>query len=126
VAVIPVWIFIAGGAGSVARYLIGRWAFERFGGSFPVGTIGVNLIGCFALGAAMHVVTAWSPSPELRAAIVIGFLGGFTTYSSFNQETMALLTSGSPGAAAVNVLVTLAGGLAAGWLGLVAARQVVS
>jgi CrcB protein len=126
VAVIPVWVFIAGGAGSVARYLIGRWAFERFGGSFPVGTLGVNLIGCFALGAAMHAVTAWSLTPHLRAAIVIGFLGGFTTYSSFNQETIALFSAGSAGAAVLNVCLTLAGGLAAGWLGLVVARQVVS
>lgn len=125
-AVIPFWIFIAGGAGSVARYLIGRWAFERFGGSFPVGTLGVNLIGCFALGAAIHLATAWSLSPELRAAVVVGFLGGFTTYSSFNQETITLFSTGAAGAAAVNVLVTVAGGLAAGWLGLVVARQVVS
>jgi CrcB protein len=123
---IAVWVFIAGGAGSVARYLIGRWAFERFGGAFPVGTVGVNLIGCFALGAALHVATAWSLTPPLRAAILIGFLGGFTTYSSFNQETIALFAAGSAGAAVLNVVLTLAGGLAAGWLGLVVARQVVS
>ena len=123
---IPIWIFIAGGAGSVARYAIGQWAAARLGASFPFGTLAVNLIGCFALGALVHLATAWPMNPELRAAIAIGLLGGFTTYSSFNQETIALLAAGSIGAAALNVALTLAGGLAAGWLGLVVARQVVA
>ena len=123
---IPLWIFVAGGAGSVTRYLVGQWAFDRFGASFPVGTVVVNLVGCFALGVVAHVAAAWSWNPELRAAIAVGFLGGFTTYSSFNQETIALFSAGRAGAAAVNVVLTLAGGLAAGWLGLVVARQVVA
>jgi CrcB protein len=59
---------------------------------------------------------------ELRAAIAIGFIGGFTTYSSFNQETIGLFSSGAIGAAGVNVAITLVGGLAAGSLGLAAAR----
>ena len=123
---IPLWIFVAGGAGSVTRYLIGRWAVERFGAAFPLGTIAVNLIGCFVLGVVTHLATAWTLTPELRAAIAIGFLGGFTTYSSFNQDTIALFTSGAIAAAIANVILTLAGGLVAGWLGLVIARQVVA
>ena len=123
---IPIWIFLAGGAGSLTRYLIGQWAFDRFGPSFPAGTVLVNLAGCFALGAVAHVATAWAWNPELRAAVAIGFLGGFTTYSSFNQETIALFTAGSTAAAIGNLFLTLAGGLAAGWLGLVIARQVVT
>ena len=122
----PLWIFIAGGAGSVTRYLIGQWVFDRFAPSFPVGTVLVNLIGCFALGVVAHLATAWSWNPEMRSAIAIGFLGGFTTYSSFNQETMTLFAAGSTAAAIGNVALTLAGGLAAGWLGLVVARQVVA
>ncbi|HJU44128.1 MAG TPA: fluoride efflux transporter CrcB [Vicinamibacterales bacterium] len=118
-----IWIFIAGGAGSVARYLIGQWAVARYGVSFPIGTLVVNLVGCFALGALTHLASTWSFNPELRAAITIGFIGGFTTYSSFNHETIALLTAGSATTAAVYVTVTLAGGLAAGWLGLVVSRQ---
>lgn len=125
-AVIPIWIFVAGGAGSVTRYLIGQWAFHRFGASFPAGTVAVNLIGCFVLGAVAHLATAWAWNPQVRAAIAVGFLGGFTTYSSFNQETIALFTAGSTAAAIGNVVVTLAGGLMAGWLGLVIARQVVA
>jgi CrcB protein len=64
--------------------------------------------------------------PELRAPIAAGFLGGFTTYSSFNHETLALFGSGATGAAVLNVAITLGGGLLAGWLGLVAARQLVA
>jgi len=120
------WIMAAGALGSGARYLVGLWAFERFGTGFPYGTLIVNLAGCFALGAVAQVASASAWSPELRGAVVIGLLGGFTTYSSFNHETLALLSNGAAGAAVLNIGVTLAGGLAAGWLGLVVARQLVA
>ncbi len=120
------WIMAAGALGSGARYLVGLWAFERFGTGFPFGTLIVNVTGCFVLGFIAHLATASTWSPELRAAIVIGFLGGFTTYSSFNQETLAMLSTGSAGAAVMNMAITLVAGLAAGWLGLVAARQLVA
>ena len=119
------WIVVAGGLGSGSRYLIGTWAVERIGAGFPYGTIIVNLLGCFAIGFAMQVASASAWSPELRAAVTAGFLGGFTTYSSFNQETMSLFANGAPGAAAVNVAITVVGGLAVGWLGLLLARQIV-
>lgn len=120
------WIMVAGGLGSGARYLVGRWTLERLGTAFPYGTLVVNLVGCFALGAIAHLATSPAWSPEQRAAVIIGFLGGFTTYSSFNQETIALLASGSSGAALLNIALTLVAGLAAGWLGLVLARQLVA
>jgi len=120
------WIMGAGALGSGARYLVGLWAIERFGAGFPFGTLIVNVTGCFALGFVAHLATASAWNPELRAAIVIGFLGGFTTYSSFNQETLSMLSTGSAGAAVMNIAITLAAGLAAGWLGLVAARQLVA
>lgn len=119
------WIVVAGGLGSGSRYLIGTWAVERIGAGFPYGTIIINLTGCFAIGFVMQMASVSAWSPELRAAVTAGFLGGFTTYSSFNQETLSLFANGSPGAAAVNVAITLAGGLAAGWLGLLLARQMV-
>ncbi len=121
-----VWIMVAGGLGSGARYLVGRWVLERFGAAFPFGTLMVNVAGCFALGMLAHVAASAAWSPELRAAVFVGFLGGFTTYSSFNQETIALLTNGSAAMAVLNIGLTLAAGLAAGWLGLVAARQLVA
>ena len=94
------WIMGAGALGSGARYLVGLWAFERFGAGFPYGTLFVNVIGSFALGAVVHVASASAWSPELRGAVAIGLLGGFTTYSSFNQETLAMLSHGAAGAAA--------------------------
>jgi fluoride exporter len=116
------WVVVAGGLGSGARYLVGRWAIAAFGAAFPYGTLIVNLVGCFALGIVVQLASSGEWNPELRAAIAIGFLGGFTTYSSFNQDTIALLSSGAFGAAGWNVLMTVAGGLAAGSLGVGAAR----
>lgn len=120
------WIMAAGALGTGARYLVGVLVLERFGAGFPYATMAVNLIGCFLLGMVTHLHAVPVGSPELRAAVAVGLLGGFTTYSSFNQETLAMLTHGAAGAAALNVAVTLAGGLVAGWLGLVLARQLVA
>lgn len=120
------WIMGAGAVGSGARYLIGLWAFERFGAGFPYGTLIVNVIGSFALGIVVQVAAASAWSPEWRGAVVIGLLGGFTTYSSFNQETLAMLSHGAAGAAVLNIVITVITGLAAGWLGLVLARQFVA
>ena len=120
------WVTIAGGLGSGARYLVGQWAAERFDPSFPYGTLLVNLGGCFALGLLAQLASSTSWSPELRMAVTAGFLGGFTTYSSFNHETLMLAAAGSTGPALLNVAVTLFGGFAAGWLGVVAARQLVA
>lgn len=121
-----VLVFIGGGLGSAARYLIGVWALRRFGPSFPYGTAIVNLIGCFALGVVAHFAASLAWTPEARAATVAGLLGGFTTYSSFNHETLMLMANGAAASALANVAVTLAGGLVAGWLGLVVARQLVA
>ena len=97
------WICMAGAVGTGARYLIALWAAQRLGSAFPHGTLIVNLIGCFAIAALMH------------AALVLGF----------NYETMRLFEEGAPSAAFVNVGLTVIGGLVAGWLGLVAAREVL-
>ena len=121
-----VWVFLGGGAGSAARYLIGRWAAAAIGITFPYGTLIVNLSGCFALGAVVQLAVAGAWHGDVRAAIAAGFLGGFTTYSSFNQETIAMFTSGATGAALANIAITMAGGLAAGALGAAAARLVQS
>jgi len=120
------WIMAAGAVGTGARYLVGVWAIERLGAAFPYGTLIVNLAGCFALGAVAHIATASAWSPQLRGAVAIGFLGGFTTYSSFNQETLTMIGRGATGTALLNVAMTLIAGLAAGWLGLVVARQLVA
>jgi CrcB protein len=119
------WICLAGALGSGARYLIALWAAQRFGSAFPYGTLVVNLSGCFAIAALMHAALTLGWPPTVRAAATIGFIGGFTTYSSFNYETMRLFEEGAPATAFVNLGVTVLGGFMAGWLGLLAAREVL-
>jgi CrcB protein len=118
------WVCLAGAAGSGTRYLVALWAAQRFGTAFPYGTLAVNLAGCFLLAAIMQAATTAAIPPTLRSAVTIGFLGGLTTYSSFNYESTRLLQDGAPGLAALNVGLTLAGCFAAGWLGLVTSRQI--
>jgi fluoride exporter len=120
-----VWICLAGAAGTGARYLIAVWAAQRFGSAFPYGTLVVNLIGCFAIAALMHAALALGWPATTRAAVTIGFIGGLTTYSSFNYETMRLVEEGAPTTAALNFALTVVGGFMAGWLGLVTAREML-
>lgn len=119
------WICLAGALGTGARYLIALWAAQRFGSAFPYGTLVVNLSGCFAIAALVHAALTLGWPPTVRAAATIGFIGGLTTYSSFNYETMRLFDEGAPVTAFVNLSVTVIGGFMAGWLGLMAAREVL-
>ena len=116
------WICLAGAAGTDARYLVALWAAHRLGSTFPFGTLIVNLVGCFAVAAVMHAALALSWSATVRSAITIGFIGGLTTYSSFNYETSRLLEEGAAGSAMLNVMATILGAFAAGWLGMLCAR----
>ena len=119
------WICLAGAAGTGVRYVIAIWAAQRLGSAFPYGTLIVNLCGCFAIAAVMHAALTLSWSPTLRSAITIGFLGGLTTYSSFNYETTRLLEEGAASAAALNAILTIGGAFVAGWLGLLSAKQLL-
>jgi CrcB protein len=119
------WICLAGAAGTGARYVVAVWATQRLGSVFPYGTLIVNLVGCFIIAALMQAAVTLAWSPTVRAALTIGFVGGLTTYSSFNYETMRLFDEGASATAFVNVGATLFGGILAGWLGLALARQVL-
>jgi len=119
------WICLAGAAGTATRYLVAIWAAQRFGSSFPVGTLIVNLTGCFIMAVLMQTAISLAWSPTLRSALTIGYLGGLTTYSSFNYETTRMFQDGASGLALVNAGATIIGGLVAGWLGLVLARELV-
>ena len=120
-----IWICFAGAAGTGCRYLVAIWAGQRFGAAFPIGTLIVNLAGCFAISVVMQLAAALAWPATLRSALAIGFLGGLTTYSSFNYETMRLLEEGATGAAAMNAAATIGGAFAAGWLGMVCAHQLI-
>jgi fluoride exporter len=114
----------AGGAGCGARYLIALWAGKRFGTAFPYGTLLVNVFGSFAMALVLELslrMTAFPPN--LRLALTTGFLGGLTTYSSFNFETTSLATQGDSTRAILNVLITLVACAAAGFAGLWLARR---
>jgi len=117
------WISLAGAGGTAARYLITIAIAQRFGSALPYGTLFVNLTGCCAIAALVPAGAALGWSPTVRTAVTVGFLGGFTTYSSFNYETMRLWESDASAAAMLNVAITVVGGLVAGWLGIVVGRQ---
>jgi CrcB protein len=119
-----VWICAGGAVGSGARYLVGIWAAQRFGSAFPYGTLIVNVTGCFVIAVLMQAALSMGWSATVRSALTIGFVGGLTTYSSFNFETLRLIEEGAPATAMLNVAVTLAGGASAGWLGLVTSRAI--
>jgi fluoride exporter len=119
------WICFAGALGTGVRYLIALWAAQRLGSAFPYGTLIVNFAGCFAIAVVMYAALTLGWPATTRAAVTIGFIGGLTTYSSFNYETTRLFEEGALAAAGANVALTLVGGFAAGWLGLIAAREVL-
>ena len=120
------WISLAGAAGTAARYLITIAFARRFGSALPYGTLVVNLTGCFAIAALVPAGAALGWSPAVRTALTVGFLGGFTTYSSFNYETMRLWESDATAASMINVVLTVGGGLVAGWAGFLLGRQFVA
>jgi CrcB protein len=115
-------VFVGGGLGSLARYGVGRWLGPAQAGSFPWSTFAVNVAGSLLLGA----LAGWSVQREVgesaRAFLAIGLLGGFTTYSSFNAETLALFGQRGVAAAGGYVLATVVACLAAGLAGAAAAR----
>ena len=120
-------VCIGGAAGSAARYLFSLWARATFGQDFPYGTLGVNVIGSFAMGALAYLARSTELlSPTLALALTTGVLGGFTTYSAFNDDTVRFLQSGALARAALNVGVTLVACLAAGFAGVALGRWIAS
>ena len=115
-------ICLAGAAGTGSRYLLTLWTGRLFGSAFPYGTLAVNLAGCFAITALAQAGASLLWSPTLRAVLAVGFLGGLTTYSTFNYESTRLVQEGAFGTAAANVALTIVGGFIAGWLGFICAR----
>jgi len=107
-------LFVAcGGAlGSVSRFLVAS-AMTRWVPTFPLGTLLVNVVGCFLMG----MLAGWTSDRTLRAALGVGVLGGFTTFSALGGDTLALAQGGSMKLAAVNVVANVGLGLVAVWAG---------
>ena len=118
-------IFLGSGLGGVMRYAIGGWVQALTGASFPSGTLVVNVLGCLAigfLGAAFAGPVLIKE--EYRIAILVGLLGGFTTFSTFGRETFALAADREMLWAALNLLLSNGLGLAAVWLGTRVAERI--
>jgi fluoride exporter len=116
-------IGIGGFLGAIARYLLAGWAAQRFGSEFPYGTLIINVSGCFVIGLFLTAITGrFAPPPELRLFFAVGFLGAYTTFSTFSFETLALLQSGSYLLAMANLVGSLALGMLAVTAGVFVAR----
>ena len=117
-------VMLGGATGSLARYVIGTAIMNRVGGRFPLGTVFINLSGSFLIGFLMTVLTERSiPNPNWRLLLVVGFLGGYTTFSSFEWETLGLMRDGAGWLALLNAVGSVVTGYVAVWLGALAGRR---
>ena len=115
-----------GAAGALSRYALSGWVYRLAGEGFPFGTLVVNVAGCFLLGLIAHIGQVTDLIAENhRPALTIGFLGAFTTFSTFGYETFRQLEDGLWGAALLNVGANVLIGLIAVGAGLAAARGLV-
>jgi CrcB protein len=113
-----IFIGLAGFAGTLMLYWLSERTARRFGETFPTGTLIVNLIGCFLAGLLFSLMfDRFLVSPTVRTVILIGLLGGFTTFSSFGLQTFTLLRDGEMGLALFNIAISNVGGLLMVWVG---------
>ena len=124
-----VWtmLMIAFGAavGANIRYAISVWAARQWGVAFPYGTLLINVVGSFAIGVVMVLLTTrFASSDSWRLLLVTGLLGGFTTFSAFSYETYMLVLNGSWVAAGLNIFASVGLGLIGVFLGVVLARLI--
>ena len=118
-------IGLAGGLGTLLRYFVGTWAPRIFGTGFPYATLIVNLVGCFLIALIFELSLTTTLIPQTaRPILTTGFMGGLTTYSSFNLETTQFLQSRAWYAAAVNFGATVGGCFITGLLGFALARRI--
>ena len=118
-------VFAGAGLGGLARYLAGTWITAKYGGRFPMGTFLINLTGSFLIGVCMTLLTErLQPHPNWRLFLVVGILGGYTTFSSFEYETYAAVRDGARSLAILYVAGSVVLGYVGVWLGaLLTARR---
>lgn len=111
-------VFLGAGAGGTARWGVQEACARQFGRHFPWGTLAVNVLGCLLVGflAAMFTST-WNIREEYRLGLIVGFLGGFTTFSAFGRETVVLAQGHQAGWAIANIALNVILSLAAVWAG---------
>ena len=113
-----------GAAGTGARYLLALWVTAKAGEGFPLGTLAVNVTGSFAMGFLFQIAALSPMSETTRLALTTGVLGGFTTYSAFNQETLRFFQADAWGLGFANLAATVIACLAAGLGGMATARAI--
>jgi len=119
-----IMVLLGGGAGSLARYVVGTVIMNRVGGRFPLGTVFINITGSFLIGFIMTLLTErLNPNPNWRLLLVVGFLGGYTTFSSFEWETLGLVRDGGRWLGLFNVVGSVTLGYVAVWLGAIIAGK---
>lgn len=118
-------IFLGAGLGGVFRFWISNLTYWMLGRDFPYGTLIVNISGCFLMGLLFALLFDRfnGIGPQLRSLLLIGFLGGYTTFSSFSIETLNLLENGALTSAALNIFLTFFLCFMATWLGVIGGRQ---
>ena len=118
------YIGLFGALGCVSRYLVSGWVYALAGRGLPYGTLVVNVIGSFLLGLLMETgLRSTMISPELRIGLAFGFMGGFTTFSTFSLETLRLFEEGSYWQAGSNIVLNVVVCLVFAGLGIFLARQ---
>ena len=116
----------AGGAtGALLRFWVSGWVYAMLGRGFPFGTLMVNVFGSLLMGLlSVLLIERLSLGPEWRAAILIGLLGGFTTFSTFSIETLNLIEVGDHAKALANAVLSVVLCVGAAWAGVIAGRQI--
>ncbi len=118
------YIAVFGAVGCLARYAVSGWVYALAGRALPWGTLVVNVAGSFLIGLIMEgSLRSTLVSPDLRLGLTVGFLGGFTTFSTFSYETFRLLEEGSYLQAGANMLLSVVACVVCTALGILAARQ---
>lgn len=116
-------IALGGSMGAVARFLTANWVYGLLGRSFPYGTLVVNVLGCYLMGVLTELLLQrLQVASEYRAAILVGFLGAYTTFSTFAFETLFLYEEGGAFKALLNIVLSVSLCILAVWLGLVSVR----
>lgn len=119
------YIALGGALGAVARYGVGSWIHAWAGSAFPWGTFAINAAGSFLIGFSLRYLEGLSAAPELRALLTVGFLGAFTTFSTFSYETFSLVQDGAWARAGLYALGSLLVGLVAVGSGLALGARVL-
>ncbi len=118
-------VALGGAFGAVVRFLVSTGLYHWLGRGFPYGTLAVNVVGSFLIGLLTEalILQRVAITLEYRAAILVGFIGAFTTFSTFSLETLYLIEQGSLTKAGLNIVVSVLGCLLAVWIGLLCGRS---